>query len=58
MMSDNNVENYDDVTMYGLTSEREEDLLLKQNELTFIWTNKAGHGMGVTTSYIWRNGRI
>jgi hypothetical protein len=57
-MSDNNVKNYDDVTMYGLTSEREEDLLLKQNELTFIWTNKAGHGMGVTMSYIWRNARI
>ncbi len=57
-MSNENVENYDDVTMYGLTPERLEDLLLKQNELTFIWTNNAGHGMGVTMSYIWRHGRI
>lgn len=57
-MSDDNVDNYDDVTMYGLTSEKEQSLLLKQNELTFIWTNKAGHGMGVTMSYIWRNGSI
>jgi len=57
-MSDQPVKNYDDVTMYGLTAEREETLLLKQDELTFIWTNKAGHGMGVTMSYIWRNGRI
>jgi hypothetical protein len=57
-MSDQNVENYDDVTMYGLTNDKEEELLLKQNELTFIWTNKAGHGMGVTMSYIWRKGRI
>jgi hypothetical protein len=57
-MSDQPVKNYDDVTMYGLTSKREEDLLLKQHELTFIWTNKEGHGMGVTMSYIWRNGRI
>ena len=57
-MSDQNVENYDDVTMYGLTNYKEEELLLKQNELTFIWTNKAGHGMGVTMSYIWRKGRI
>lgn len=57
-MSDKPVENYDDVTMYGLTSEKKEELLLKQNELTFIWTNRDGHGIGVTMSYIWRKGRI
>jgi hypothetical protein len=57
-MSDSDVENYDDVTMYGLTDEKQEALLLKQNELTFIWTNKQGHGIGVTMSYIWRKGRI
>jgi general stress protein 26 len=57
-MSDKDLENYDDVTMYGLTPKKMEALLLKQHELTFIWTNKAGHGMGVTMSYIWRNGRI
>ena len=57
-MSEEHVKNYDDVTMYGLTSDREESLLRKQNELTFIWTNKEGHGLGVTMSYIWRNGRI
>ena len=57
-MSDDKVKDYDDVTMYGLTTEKMESLLLKQNELTFIWTTKAGHGMGVTMSYIWRNGRI
>ena len=55
---ENTVENYDDVTMYGLTHEKMEELLLKQNELTFIWSTKNGHGMGVTMSYIWRNGRI
>ena len=57
-MPDQPVENYDDVTMYGLSRDKEEELLLKQNELTFIWTNKQGHGMGVTMSYIWRRGRI
>ena len=56
-MSDK-VENYDDVTMYGLSPEKKEKLLLAQNELTFIWTNKEGHGMGVTMSYIWRKGSI
>jgi hypothetical protein len=57
-MGTKNVENYDDVTMYGLTAEKQEKLLLSQNELTFIWTTKDGHGMGVTMSYIWRHGRI
>jgi|TARA_B110000503_G_scaffold22889_2_gene35643 general stress protein 26 len=57
-MSTTDVESYDDVTMYGLTAQKQEELLLKQNELTFIWTNKEGHGMGVTMSYIWRKGRI
>ena len=57
-MSTKNVENYDDVTMYGLTPEKREHLLLTQNELTFIWTTREGHGMGVTMSYIWRHGRV
>ncbi len=57
-MSTISVTNYDDVTMYGLTAEKQEKLLLAQNELTFIWTTKDGHGMGVTMSYIWRHGRI
>jgi hypothetical protein len=57
-MSISDVKNYDDVTMYGLTPEKREHLLLTQNELTFIWTTREGHGMGVTMSYIWRHGRI
>ncbi|AQA19610.1 hypothetical protein BST95_16585 [Halioglobus japonicus] len=52
------VENYDDVTKYGLSNQKMEKLLLEQNELTFIWANKQGHPLGVTMSYIWRNGRI
>jgi hypothetical protein len=57
-MSATKVENYDDVTQYGLTPQKQEALLLAQNELTFIWTTSDGHGMGVTMSYIWRHGRI
>ena len=57
-MSEEKVKDYDDVTMYGLTSAKQDQLLTTQNELTFIWTNKEGHGMGVTMSYIWRKGRI
>jgi general stress protein 26 len=57
-MTTANTENYDDVTMYGLSPERMENLLLKQHELTFIWCNREGHPLGVTMSYIWRHGRI
>jgi len=57
-MSAKNVKNYDDVTLCGLKPQKQETLLLSHNELTFIWTTKDGHGMGVTMSYIWRNDRI
>jgi hypothetical protein len=57
-MSATKVENYDDVTQYGLSPQKQEALLLAQNELTFIWTTRDGHGMGVTMSYIWRHGRV
>ena len=57
-MNNTELVNYDDVTMYGLTPAKREKLLLLQNELTFIWSTKDGHGMGVTMSYIWRRGSI
>ena len=44
--------NYDDVTQYRLDPEREEELLRTGGECTFIWANKAGHPIGVTTAYV------
>ena len=41
-MSDQGTSNYDDVRVYGMDSDREQELLAKQKECTFIWTNKAG----------------
>ena len=41
------MQGYEDVTLYTLTEERERELLEKQIECNFIWTNKEGHGMGV-----------
>ncbi len=35
-MSTTDAKSYDDVTMVGLTAQKQEELLLKQNELTFI----------------------
>ncbi|CAH0993073.1 hypothetical protein SIN8267_03212 [Sinobacterium norvegicum] len=49
---------YEDVTVYELSDEREQELLDKQNECNFIWTNKAGHGLGVIMNYVAKDGSI
>lgn len=52
------VDNYEDVTVYDLDDEVENDLLLAHNECTFIWSNKEGWPVGVIMSYIWRDGKF
>ena len=51
-------ENYEDVTVYGLDDDVEEQLLLGHNECTFIWSNKEGWPVGVIMSYVWRDGKF
>ena len=51
-------ENYEDVTIYGLDDDVEEQLLLGHNECTFIWSNTEGWPVGVIMSYVWRKGRF
>ena len=41
-----------------LAADREQELLSKQKECTFIWTNKAGDPVGVIMSYIFRDGKF
>ena len=50
--------NYDDVKQYRLEPERERELLETGGECTFIWANKAGHPLGVTTAYVAAKGKI
>lgn len=50
--------NYDDVKQYRLDPEREQELLATGGECTFIWANKAGHPLGVTTAYVPAKGKI
>ena len=52
------MQGYEDVTLYELTPEREKELVDKQIECNFIWTNKAGHGLGVIMNYIAKDGSI
>ena len=56
-MSDQ-AKNYDDVKQYRLDSEREQELLRTGGECTFIWANKSGHPLGVTTAYVAVKGKI
>lgn len=57
-MSDTDKASYDDVSIYELTPERERELLEKQIEAVFMWSNKAGRPIGVIMNYIYHDGRI
>jgi hypothetical protein len=50
--------NYDDVKQYRLDPEREQELVKTGGECTFIWANKSGHPLGVTTAYVPVDGKI
>ena len=52
------MQGYEDVTLYKLSAEREQELLDKQIECNCIWTNKEGHGLGVIMNYVARDGSI
>lgn len=52
------MQGYEDVTLYRLTPEREQELVEKQLECNFIWTNREGHGIGVIMNYVARDGSI
>ena len=50
--------NYEDVTKYGLDEAAEAELLARQTECTFIWSNKEGHPVGVIMNYVFKDGRF
>lgn len=51
-------DNYEDVTMFTLDEDIEEQLLKQHNECTFIWSNKEGWPVGVIMSYVWHDGKF
>lgn len=51
-------DSYEDLTQCGLSPELEQELLEKQNECTFMWTNKAGEAFGVIMSYMVKDGKF
>lgn len=56
MSSDDNIQNYEDVTVYPLDDETLEKILLEQNECSFVWGTKDHWPIGVIMSYVWRDG--
>ena len=57
-MSDELVDNYEDVTVYGLEDEAEAEMLALQKECTFVWSNKEGWPVGVIMSYVFSDGKF
>ena len=49
---------YEDVTVYQLDEAGEAELLARQIECTFIWSNSSGHPLGVIMNYVFRDGRF
>ena len=49
-------EDFEDVSNFMLSAEREKVLYDKQTECTFMWTNRAGEPVGVIMNYVVRNG--
>jgi hypothetical protein len=48
--------NYDDVSVFALSNDREETLLNKQTECCLMWTTSAGDPVGVFMNFVWANG--
>ncbi len=49
-------DSYDDVSMYELSNAREQELLDKQTECTFMWTTKAHEPVGVIMNFVFNEG--
>lgn len=49
---------YEDVSVFTLSDEREQALFATQTECTFMWTNRAGEPVGVIMNYVHRHDRF
>ncbi len=49
---------YEDVSVFKLSGEREEALLSAQTECTLMWITVTGAPVGVIMNYVWHEGRF
>lgn len=52
------ITDFEDVSVFTLDDDVEEELLRVQNECTFMWSNKEGWPVGVIMSFVFRDGRF
>jgi hypothetical protein len=50
--TDDYTDSYEDVSMFTLSDDREETLLDKQTECTFMWSTRAGDPVGVVMNFV------
>ncbi len=51
-------DSYDDVSMYALAEQREDQLLSMQTECTFMWTTSTGDPVGVIMNFVAHDGKF
>ncbi len=51
-------DNYEDVSIFELSDEREAELLRTQTECTFMWVNSQHEPVGVIMNYVFHDGRF
>jgi Pyridoxamine 5'-phosphate oxidase len=51
-------EDFEDVSVFTLSSERELTLLAKQTECVFMWTTADGDAVGVVMNFVFHDGRF
>jgi general stress protein 26 len=49
-------DSYEDVSMFTLSDDREQTLLDKQTECTFMWTTRDGDPVGVVMNFVYHDG--
>ena len=51
-------DDFEDVSVFTLSDEREATLLRAQTECTFMWTTREGDPVGVIMNFVWHEGRF
>lgn len=51
-------DNYEDVSVFELSNDREATLLRTQTECTFMWVNSQNEPVGVIMNYVFHDGRF
>lgn len=54
--NDGYTDSYEDVSMFTLSNDREQTLLDKQTECTFMWTTRVGDPVGVIMNFVFHDG--